>query len=131
GTTDGEDLLPANPLELTSALSFGALLALIMLLGKALTEWFGDAGVLLLAAASGVADVDAITLSLASMSEQDLALRVAALGIVIAAGVNSLVKAGMAFFVGGRALGLRVLPALTTAVLAGGAVVYIVSWQTT
>lgn len=50
-----------NPLELKTALVFGLLLALVMLLSKALQQWFGDAGVLTLAAASGISDVDAIT----------------------------------------------------------------------
>lgn len=118
-TGRGDALLPNNPLELVPALVFGALLAVIMVLGEALTQWFGDAGVLGLAAASGVADVDAITLSLARMSEGDLTASVAVLGIVIAAGVNSLVKAGMALSIGGRGLGLRVVATLGLAVIAG------------
>lgn len=110
-----------NPLELTTALSFGLLLALVMLLGKLLQNWFGDAGVLALAAASGVADVDSITLSLARMSEDDLGLPIAVTGIVIAAVVNSLVKGGMAMSVGGREIGQQVgLPLLGAA--AGGLV---------
>ncbi len=36
-----------NPLELTAALSFGALLAVIMILGEALKAWLGEAGVLM------------------------------------------------------------------------------------
>ncbi|MCO6412433.1 MAG: MgtC/SapB family protein [Thiogranum sp.] len=106
-----------NPLELAAAMKFGLLLALIMLLGKTLQTWFGDAGVLALAAASGVADVDAITLSLARMSQDELALQVAGFGIIIAAAVNSLVKATMAAVIGGRVIGLRVgLPLLVAAV---------------
>lgn len=102
-----------NPLELKPALSFGLLLAIVMLLGKALKNWFGEAGVLTLAAASGVADVDAITLSLARMSQNDLALNTAVTGIVIAAAINSLVKGGMTTFIGGRDIGFRVgLPLL-------------------
>ncbi len=115
----GEDMLPRNPLELTSALTFGGLLALVMLLGRALTEWFGDAGVYALASASGIADVDAITLSLSRMSSEELVATTAALGIVIAASVNSLVKAGMAGFVGGRRLGLSVGLPLIAAVAVG------------
>lgn len=116
---DSEHLLPENPLELVPALIFGALLVVIMLLGEALTEWFGDAGVLGLAAASGIADVDAITLSLARMSESDLTDTVAVLGIVIAAGMNSVVKGAMALSIGGRRLGLRVLLTLLVAVVGG------------
>ncbi|HKL53259.1 MAG TPA: MgtC/SapB family protein [Wenzhouxiangellaceae bacterium] len=118
-----EDLLPGNPLELTSALSFGALLALVMLLGKALIEWAGDAGVYALAAASGIADVDAITLSLSSMSGEELAGRTVALAIVIAASVNSLAKAIMAGLIGGRELGASVGLPLGVAVAAGLVVV--------
>lgn len=106
-----------NPLELKAALGFGVLLALVMLLGKALQNWFGEAGLLSLAAASGVADVDAITLSLADMSQDDLTLSIAVTGIVIAASVNSLVKGAMAVFIGGRDIGQRVgLPLLGSAV---------------
>jgi uncharacterized membrane protein (DUF4010 family) len=105
-----------NPLELKTALAFGALLALVMLLGEALRSLAGDAGVLALAAASGVADVDAITLSLARMSGEDLGLATAAVGVVVAGAVNSLVKGAMAGVIGGRALGLRVgLPLLAGA----------------
>jgi len=75
----------SNPLEIKTAVSFGALLVLVMFLGKALQVWLGEAGVLVLATASGVADVDAITLSLARMSQADLAVRIATTGIVIAA----------------------------------------------
>ena len=115
----GDEVLPNNPLELTSALAFGALLAAIMLLGRALTEWFGDAGVYALAAASGVADVDAINLSLAGMTREDLTLAVASLGILIAAAVNSLVKAGITVFFAERATSVPVTIVLVVAVLAG------------
>lgn len=105
-----------NPLELKTALTFGGVLALVMLLGKALQTWFGDAGLLTLAAASGVADVDAITLSLARMSQADLGLNTAVWGIVIAAAVNNLAKGVMAAAIGGRRIGLRVgLPLLASA----------------
>jgi uncharacterized membrane protein (DUF4010 family) len=118
----------SNPLELKTAVTFGALLALVMLLGKALQAWMGDAGVLMLAAASGVADVDAITLSLARMSQDELALKVAVAGIVIAAAVNSLVKGGMAAVVGGRAVAWRVGAPLFATAAAGLALVWLTVW---
>ena len=104
-----------NPLEVRAALSFGLLLAAVLVFGKALQSWFGETGVLALAAASGVADVDAITLSLARMTHDDLALPIAAMGVVIAASVNSLVKGAMATAIGGRGIGVRVgLPLLAS-----------------
>ncbi|MCU0836489.1 MAG: DUF4010 domain-containing protein [Chromatiaceae bacterium] len=108
-----------SPLELKSAMSFGALLALVMLLARGLKTWLGDGGVLLLAAASGIADVDAITLALARMGQDELPLGLAATSIVIAAAVNSLVKGIIATAVGGRALGLRVGLPLLGAGIAG------------
>ena len=121
GTDRSQDTaaLLNNPLGLKTAVSFGLLLALIMLLGKALQVWFGEAGVLVLAGAAGITDVDAITLSLARLTHGDLPLRVAAMGVVIAAVVNSLTKGAMAAVIGGRAVGLRAaLPLLIAA--AGG-----------
>ena len=105
-----------NPLELKSAVSFGSLLAAVMVLGEALKAWLGDIGVLLLAVASGVADVDAITLSLARMTQGGLVMPVAVTGIVIAGSVNSVIKSAMATVIGGSSLGKRVgLPLVTTA----------------
>lgn len=40
----------SNPLALQSALFFGMMLAVIILLSHALAEWFGNAGVLILSA---------------------------------------------------------------------------------
>src|SRR5690606_157505 len=105
--------------EVSSALTFGALLALVMFLSKALTVWLGDTGAWVLAAASGVADVDAITLALARMSRADLTQRSAIVGIAIAAAVNSAVKSGLALTIGGRAVGLRVAVPLGMAVILG------------
>jgi uncharacterized membrane protein (DUF4010 family) len=90
-----------------------------MLFAEALRQWTGDAGVLALAGVSGIADVDAITLSLSRMSEGFLANGVAVTGIIIAASVNSVVKGFLAAAVGGTALGIRVgIPLLVAA--AGG-----------
>jgi uncharacterized membrane protein (DUF4010 family) len=122
GKTDEMSLV--NPLELKIAVYFGLFLAAIMLLGKALKEWVGDAGILVLAGVSGIADVDAITLSLSQMSHAGLQAQTVVPAIVLAAAVNSLVKGGIAAMVGGRLLGLRVAVPLLVA-SAGGLVVLI------
>ncbi|MAI34692.1 MAG: hypothetical protein CMM07_23880, partial [Rhodopirellula sp.] len=100
--------LNQNPLDLTSALVFGALLTAILLMGEFLGNWLGDAGIYFLAATSGIADVDAITLSLTRMSNNSLAMGTAVIGIVIAAATNNLVKSALAGFVGNRQIGLLV-----------------------
>ncbi|MFP1679302.1 MgtC/SapB family protein [Alloalcanivorax sp. C16-2] len=105
----GQPALKQNPLELKSALFFGLLLLAILSLGALLQDWLGDAGVYLLAATSGITDVDAITLSLTRLSRQGLSTSTAVTAIVLAAVVNNLVKTGMALFIGGGRLGRSIL----------------------
>ena len=116
-----------NPFELKPALLFATLLAAIMLLSRALSQFFGDTGIYVLAAASGIADVDAITLSLANMARDDLALPVAALAVLLAAFVNATVKAGLSLGVGGLGVGSRV-GVVTVAVVGVGVLTW---WVTT
>jgi len=105
-----------NPLELGVALRFGGFLAAIVLLTKALQETMGEAGILIMATISGIADVDAITLTLSRLSNDDVTIQLAATGIIIASAVNSLVKGALAAGIGGWNLGLRVaLPLLIAA----------------
>ena len=111
-----------NPLELGTAIGFGAVLMVVMLLSQLLRTWFGDAGIYLLAAASGLADVDAVTLSLTQMSGAQLALGTVVAAIIIAASVNSLVKATMASVLGDRRLAWRVAAPMVLAIGCGLAV---------
>lgn len=108
-----------NPLELKSALFFGLILLLIMVLAHLLKAGFGDAGLVLLAALSGLTDVDAVTLSVARLSTQDLSLSTAILAIIVAASVNNAVKTGMTLIIGHRNLGLRVALPMLAAILCG------------
>ncbi|MFL1467415.1 MgtC/SapB family protein [Marinobacter sp. HN1S83] len=117
--------LTQNPLDLKSAFLFGLLLTIILLLGEYLQNWFGEAGVLVLAATSGIADVDAITLSLTRMSLEAISMPTAVIGIVIAAAVNNLVKAGMSGSIGGKEMGLLVGAPMVISLLAGLAVAWL------
>ncbi|WP_163557984.1 MgtC/SapB family protein [Halomonas sp. NO4] len=111
--------LTHNPLELRVALLLGALLALIMVLGEWLSEWLGETGIYLLAASSSIADVHAITLSLTRMSLERIDPATAVLGIVIAAAVNNLVKAGLAAGFGTRQLARRVAAPMVVSLVVG------------
>ncbi|MGF1756913.1 MgtC/SapB family protein [Photobacterium sagamiensis] len=116
-----------KPLVLSSALFFGLVLLLIMLLSNALQEWFGNTGVLLLSAASGITDVDAITLALGRQSKAELLIGTAGLGIFIAAAVNSLVKMAMALTIGSKTLGRYVVIPVISSVIIGGSAVFLAS----
>ncbi|MCR4296558.1 MAG: DUF4010 domain-containing protein [Elusimicrobia bacterium] len=111
GEADGIE--PKNPGGMLAALAFGAgyaVVGLLMTLGHgrfAGSEW-------LVAAVSGLTDVDAVTLSTARLArggslEIDLAWRLA----LVAAASNTLFKAGLVTVVSRRALGVRLgLPLL-------------------
>jgi len=120
-----EPPLKTNPLELKSALLFGLLLTAILIMGEFLTRWVGDSGIYVLAAVSGIADVDAITLSLTRLSTQTLAIEVAVIGIVIASASNNLTKAGLACAIGNRRMGMLVGLPMLLSLLAGLAVAWL------
>ena len=90
-----------NPFQIGVALRFGLLLAVVMLAGKGLETEVGNTGLMLLAAASGITDVDAIALTLAELAQGGVRLDLAATGVLVAASVNSGVKAAMAWIIGG------------------------------
>lgn len=90
-----------NPLQLSTAIQFGLVLALVMLMAEASKQWFGDLGVYGLSLISGMADIDSITLSLLQMGGEDLSKAVAANGIILASITNTLVKGVIfTFFLG-------------------------------
>mgnify|MGYP003332862521 CR=1 FL=1 len=112
----------SNPLQLSTALTFGGLLAALSIATAGMQTWLGDAGTYAVATLAGFVDVDAVTLTLAHGAVSDgLEPLTAARGIVIAALVNTGVKAGIAATLGGRAMA-RSATAILVAALIGGAV---------
>jgi len=108
-----------NPFQLGMAIKFGTFLVIILLLSRLLQIHFGDKGAYFLAAASGLADVDPITLSMSQLSKEGLNLNVAAHAIFIAVSVNTGFKSIVVLVIGDWALGLRVGTTLASAVIAG------------
>ncbi|WP_415845294.1 MgtC/SapB family protein [Stutzerimonas zhaodongensis] len=115
-----------NPFELGPALRFAGLLVVILFLVEGARQWMGDAGVYLVSLLSGLTDVDAITLSLSNSARTDLSEEVAVRGIFLAALSNSLVKAGLILFIGGRAVAMMTLPFMLGGLLAGLAVLWLI-----
>ncbi len=117
-----------NPLELKTALTFGAILTAVMLLSVLLREAYGDAGLLILAAVSGMADIDAMMLSLIGMTDNDLSTRLFVMGLVITAAANSMVKGVMTGLIGGRQLAIRTALPLVLAGVAGVLATWLGYW---
>ena len=110
-----------NPTELRSALGFALLYAGVLLLVAWLEALIGARGVYAVALASGLADVDAITLSsLRLYGLGSLTPAQAAIAIVLAVYANAVFKLGIVRAVGGGALLRRCLPAVA-AMMAGAA----------
>jgi len=112
-----------NPFRLRPALLFGAIFAVVLLVSEYANEWLGASGVYATAFVSGLADVDAIVLSMSKLSaDSAIGPGVATTGIVLAAVANTLVKAGLAWILGTRQLGKLVTLVLGMVALAGVAV---------
>ena len=111
---DGSNELPEldlrNPTELGTALTFGAVYAIVLLLSAALSEHAGSLGLYAVAIVSGLTDVDAITLSsLRLFGQGKLAATEATTAILLAMLANLTFKLGIVVSVAGRALALRIV----------------------
>jgi uncharacterized membrane protein (DUF4010 family) len=113
-----------NPFSLTAAAKFAAFFAVVLLAVKIVQETMPPSGLYAVAALSGMADVDAITLSMAELAKTGEA-QVAVLSIVIAALSNTLVKCGMVVVFAGLALGRPILIATAATLLAGLAAAFL------
>lgn len=112
-----------NPAELKPALVFGAVFALVTLAVAFVKDRFGDAGLYPVALLSGLTDVDAITLSTASLAAQGrLETGVTARLVLLAVLANIAFKGGCALVLGSAAL-RRLLGLYFGLALAGGAAI--------
>lgn len=122
-TSDGggarETLVISNPLDLPAVLKFGALLAAVMVLSKIVTKFAGSSGAYVLAIVSGFADVDAISLTMASHGVAEIGVGAAALSVLLAILSNTIVKVGIGWGIGGWRMGLRLAVVSSLAAAAG------------
>ena len=116
----GSQVKLKNPFSLGPAISFAAFFVVIILVSKIARSLLGDAGLYLAAAFSGLADVDAITLSVAEQCKDGTLLRsVGVLAVTIAVVSNAIVKTGIAMTTGSKSYGRLVAISLSLAVAAG------------
>ena len=115
-----DDLDVTNPFRLGPALKFGALFVLIIGGVHLARTYFGSSGTYAAAAISGLADADAVSIAVARMADAgDTTHTTAVRAIIIAMVSNSLVKAGLAAFLGSYRLGLWVALGLLPMIVAG------------
>lgn len=121
-----EELTVTNPFELGPAVGFGLLYGVVLLITRAAQLYLGDTGIYLSSIASGLADVDAITLSMAELTRNGgLEFDVGATAIVLAVASNTLVKGALAVSGGSSAFRKAVLPAFSVILLVALGLVFI------
>lgn len=116
--------LGARSFDFSVPVSFGALLAVVLLVSAAARHYLGEEGLLLVAAFAALTDVDAITLTAANGLDTGLPLGVAAAAIYTAASVNTLVKVAIVGGFGGRAM-LAPMAMVCAAMIGAGAVAFV------
>jgi uncharacterized membrane protein (DUF4010 family) len=116
---DGGDLKLHNPFELRSAITVGLVVTAILLVTRWANHLFGAHGYYGTAALAGIADVDGVVLSAATMHREGMDAEIATNAIAIAAMVNTISKVAIATWIGGRALGWRLLLSAIAVVSAG------------
>ncbi|RDD94896.1 MgtC/SapB family protein [Acidovorax sp. BoFeN1] len=127
-TVVGEGAVGAMaPFDLGTALGFGVLLAVMSVLVPAAKQWLDTSGLYVLSAVSGLADVDAILISLARLHGAgglSTVATVTALGLATLA--NMVAKVGIAWTTGGAQVGKSVVFGYLGA-MASGVVVLVLS----
>lgn len=102
------DVALSDPFRLSPALKFGAFFAFILLVSALAGIYFGEAGTYMASVVAGLADVDAITLSMASLAKTTLGADIAVTAITLATMTNTLVKLAITYILGTREFGMRV-----------------------
>jgi uncharacterized membrane protein (DUF4010 family) len=117
----------SNPFELTTALKFGFLYAVVLMLSKAAEIYVGDIGIYLSSFISGLPDADAVTLSMAQLSKGGgVSVVIGARAIVIGVMANTVAKGGIVLATGSRALRRAILPGLLLMLVTGIGLAFVV-----
>ncbi len=120
------DVSLEDPFKLSPALKFGAFFALILLISKFSSIYFGEAGTYAASVVAGLADVDAITLSMATLAKTTVSQDVAVASITLATMTNTLVKLSITFLLGTREFGTRVALIFVPMIIVGLLVIFFV-----
>jgi uncharacterized membrane protein (DUF4010 family) len=91
----------SSPLDLKSVGQFALFLGAVIIVGRIVSDAYGEAGLLPFSAAAGIADVDAAALAAASLVRGGLSPEMGAHAVLIAALVNTFSKGVIGFVTGG------------------------------
>jgi len=116
-----------NPFSLGTALKFGLIYAVVLLVSSTAQYFFGDTGLVVSSILSGTVNVSAITLSVAQLTGSGgLSLPLAARAVMYAGISNTLVKGAIVVISGSRDLKRALLPGALLMLAAGLAVLALI-----
>jgi uncharacterized membrane protein (DUF4010 family) len=113
-------LVLRNPFQFWPVVGFAALLAVMILAGQYLGDRIGAAGTTLGAALLGIADVDAVTISMARLVPEPLSATAAGLAVLAAVATNTLSKLVIGAGIGGGAFARDIAIMAVACYIAGG-----------
>lgn len=116
-----------NPLNIWNALGFGAIYLAILFAVFYGNQFFGESGLYFSALIAGLADTDAITISMAKFGSLEDKLALATNVIITATISNMIVKLGITYFKGSKKTGKLVMGVFGTVALIGIAYILIQS----
>lgn len=109
-----------NPLKLSTAMKFGLLFAVVLIVVEYSQTFLGSSGVYLASFITGLTDVDAITLSVTRLAQStQLSSDVAGIAVIIAALMNTVSKGVISFFSGTQELRMPVIKAFVLMIMVG------------
>ncbi len=125
---DEEELDLSNPFELGTAIKFGFIYALVLLAIKTAEMYIGEKGIYLTSIIAGLADVDAITLSIADLTRAggSIPLESGKFAIIIATISNTLTKGALVFSIGSKTLRKYVWPIMAIMVMIGLGIAFLI-----
>jgi len=120
-TTTQSNMKFNNPFELAPAIKFVGIILLVLMASKGARLEFGNSGLLLSSFIAGLADVDAIAVSVGQMvlSEDTGFLRIATISVVLAGIANTITKGCIAIFTGVPAMRRAIGPAMLLMISSG------------
>ena len=120
-----------HPLKLSTAIKFGLVFAVVLMIFEFAHDSFGSIGVYFTSAIAGLTDVDVITLSVSRMVRNShIDFRVAGIAIVIAVIMNTISKGAIVFFTGSQELRRTVIFSFAVILLAGLFSSVFIFWMT-
>ncbi|MCF7836913.1 MgtC/SapB family protein [Candidatus Gracilibacteria bacterium] len=115
-----KDLNLNSPFQLSPALKFGIFYIFILVFADLANRYFGESGIYAASAVSGLADVDAITISLSNLAKSgEIVASVAVRGITLAVMVNTLVKLSIVYLFGSKKFFKQAFVAFGVVLLSG------------